>query len=240
MAALYTTIWISLLLFTAGEVARSRGERPPGWAWWAFTAGLALSLVHTFLAFAVVHGWSHDHAVRATAAQTEAVFGMAVGAGVYVNYVFFAVWAADAAWWRLVSAARPAPAAWTLRAFYLIIILNAAVIFAAGWRRALGAVLVCALLTAWRHGGNGGSFCFCWLRRAGEIRNARATRGQKTKGSPLSPFLRGETHLWIREAQRDCVCRRDPFTPAASTAACRAAAGSGAATGRVRARRSLR
>lgn len=150
MAALYLTIWTSLALFTAGDVARSRRPlTPPRWAWWAFASGLVLALAHALLAFALVHGWSHEDAVRTTAAQTEGVFGLAVGAGVYVNYVFFAVWAADAAWWRLASSARPVAATWTLRAFYLVMILNGAVIFAADWRRVPGAALVCALVLGW-------------------------------------------------------------------------------------------
>ena len=102
MLALYVTIWLALLLFVAGETGRSvaRRTRPPAWAWWAFTLGLVLALVHTALAFDVVHHWVHADAVLATARQTDAVFGVAVGWGVYVNYVFYGVWAADAAWWR--------------------------------------------------------------------------------------------------------------------------------------------
>jgi hypothetical protein len=145
MIALYLTIWFALALFAAGEFGRARA-RPAAWARPAFLAGLALALVHTTLAFAIVHRWSHQDAVRHTATQTEAVFGMAVGAGVYVNYVFYAAWAADAAWWHRT---RGAATAWALRAFYLVIILNAAVIFAAGWRRLLGLTLVAALLAAW-------------------------------------------------------------------------------------------
>jgi hypothetical protein len=152
MAALYLTIWASLALFTAADVARSRARgAPSGVAWGAFATGLLLALVHTLLAFALVHGWSHDAAVRATAAQTDAVFGLAFGGGVYVNYLFFAVWAADAVWWRLAPRdyKRPPGVTWTLRAFYLVIILNAAVIFAAGWRRAAGLVLIAALVGGW-------------------------------------------------------------------------------------------
>ncbi len=57
MLALYLTIWLALALFVAGETGRalSRGSRPPGWAWRAFTLGLVLALVHTVIAFHVVH-----------------------------------------------------------------------------------------------------------------------------------------------------------------------------------------
>lgn len=150
MLALYLTIWAALALFVAGELGRA-AVRPRPWAWWAFTAGLCMALVHTALAFDIVHNWEHDDAMRSTALQTNAVFGVAVGWGVYVNYLFFAVWLADAWWWRAGStpARRPPAVTWTLRAFYLLIILNAAVIFAAPPRRIFGAAVVALLVRAW-------------------------------------------------------------------------------------------
>lgn len=154
MTALYATIWLALALFTAGETGRSftrRGSTPPAWAWWAFVLGLVLAIVHTLLAFGLVHHWGHADAVQATADQTEAMFGARVGWGVYVNYLFFAVWAADAWWWRAAPAGhvRPAAMTWALRAFYMVIVFNAAVIFADGWRRLAGLALVTWLARAW-------------------------------------------------------------------------------------------
>ena len=151
MLALYLTIWIALALFVAGELGRS-GIRERPWAWWASALGLATALLHTAIAFDVVHNWVHDDAVRSTALQTEAVFGMRVGWGVYVNYVFFAVWLADVWWWRAgrAVASRPPGVTLVLRGFYLVIILNAAVIFAAPSRRAWGLAMVALLAWAWR------------------------------------------------------------------------------------------
>ena len=153
MLGLYLSIWLSLMLFVAGETGRSaaRGARPPQWAWWSFTLGLVLALVHTVLAFDLVHNWVHADAVLATARQTEAVFGQEIGWGVYVNYVFYAVWTADAAWWRRSPdvSLRPAVVTWSLRVFYLVIMVNAAVIFAAGPRRVLGALMVSWLARIW-------------------------------------------------------------------------------------------
>jgi len=153
MIALYLTIWLALALFVGGETGRSltRGSRAPGWAWWAFSLGLVLALVHTVLAFQWVHNWVHADAVNATARQTQAVFGVSVGWGVYVNYVFYGVWMADAAWWRrFPDLSQPASAVtWGLRAFYLVIILNAAVIFAVGPRRLLGLMMVSWLAWIW-------------------------------------------------------------------------------------------
>ncbi len=157
MAALYGTIWLSMLLFTAGESGRSltpRGSAAPRWAWWAFATGLVLALVHTLIAFAVVHQWSHADAVLSTAIQTESVYGVLFTGGIYVNYLFFAVWLADAWWWRTSPRdyVRPAAAVWTLRAFYMVIIFNAAVVFATGFRRVLGLLLVSWLARAWSLG----------------------------------------------------------------------------------------
>ena len=154
MTALYATIWLALALFVAGESGRSfspPGRKPPAWAWWLFIAGWIAAIVHTLIAFDVVHGWSHDAAVQSTASQTEAMFGKPAGAGVYVNYVFFAVWLADAWWWKaaLPGYVRPAAVTWALRAFYLVIIINAAVVFVPGGRRIIGLVLVSWLARIW-------------------------------------------------------------------------------------------
>ena len=160
MAAIYATIWAAMVLFTAGESGRSftpRGSAPPRWAWWAFTAGLALAVIHTVLAFALVHRWSHASAVVSTAAETQAMYGVSFGGGVYLNYAFLAAWLGDAWWWRRTPAnyERPATALWTLRAFYFLILFNAAVVFAEGIRRIGGVLLVSWLARAW--GGGAGS-----------------------------------------------------------------------------------
>ena len=151
MPSVYVTIWIALWLFAAGEVGRARVPGRVGWPWHTSAAGLVLAIVHTILSFDVVHGWSHDDAVLNTAMQTEAVFGIAFGAGVYVNYAFFAVWLVDLVWWRRAGGVQRR-AGWLtlgLEAFYLLIIINAAVVFAGGWRRLLGTVLVLVLAASY-------------------------------------------------------------------------------------------
>ena len=157
MTAVFATIWVALVLFVAAESGRAfspPGKKLPSWVWWTFVAGWALAIVHTLLAFGVVHGWSHDDAVASTARQTKAMFGRPFGAGVYVNYLFFAVWLADAWWWRAAPAGyvRPAAATWMLRAFYMVMIVNAAVIFVPGVRRYFGLLLVSWLARIWAPG----------------------------------------------------------------------------------------
>ncbi|HEX2457325.1 MAG TPA: hypothetical protein VHI99_26740, partial [Vicinamibacterales bacterium] len=89
----------------------------------------------------------------ATAEQTAAVYGIRWGGGVYVNYVFLAVWLAEAAWWRTNAAgylSRPMLVTSVLRTFYLIVLVNAAVVFAAPSRRVAGVILISVLLWIWR------------------------------------------------------------------------------------------
>ena len=169
MLALYLTIWISLALFAAGESGRSLarpGSGDPGWAWWLFTGGLALAVIHTVIAFGVVHHWVHAEAVRATAVQTQAVFGVSAGWGLYVNYLFLGVWLADAWWWRAAHPkVRPRAATWALRTFYAIVIFNAAVVFAAGFRRILGILLVSWLARVWSAGADAATAALASRRR---------------------------------------------------------------------------
>ena len=149
-ALLYSTVWSSLSLFAIAEVARDRTTRP--WPRAASAAGLALMAAHIVIAMAWRHGWSHASSVVATAQQTREVYGLDWGGGVYVNYVFAIVWGLSLVPWVRGAGV---PRFWVLitRAFFLIVIANAAIVFAAGWRRALGALIVAALLYAWTRPG---------------------------------------------------------------------------------------
>jgi hypothetical protein len=154
-AALYATIWIALALFVAGEAGKRSGQpgiaRRYAWAFWF--SGALLCALHIAIAFAERHGWSHDAAVRETARQTAAVYGIDWNGAIYVNYLFVAVWAIEAWWWRTRPAeyfARPRSLTWGLRIFYLVVIANAAVIFAGTPGRVAGIPLVAALVWQWR------------------------------------------------------------------------------------------
>ena len=65
-----------------------------------------------------------------------------------MNYLFLAVWVADAWSWRRARVLSP-PILWGLRAFYFLIIVNAAVVFATGWRRGLGIAVIAWLAVLW-------------------------------------------------------------------------------------------
>ena len=80
--------------------ASRRAGRGPVWC-----AGLVACVAHILIAMAYRHGWSHEAAVLETARQTAAVYGLAWGGGVYVNYLFVGVWLAEIAWWRSILVA---------------------------------------------------------------------------------------------------------------------------------------
>ena len=148
--AMYTTVWLSMSLFAVGALGL-RHERE--WGWGTSALGALLLVIHIVIAMGVRHDWHHASAISATAAQTKSVYGIDWGGGLFVNYIFAAVWIGE------LVARRYAPAwfagrsrgfLWMLRAFYFVIIFNAAVVFAAGWRRVLGGAVVAVLLLSWR------------------------------------------------------------------------------------------
>ena len=150
--ALYGTIWIAVALFVAGEAGkRAVAYRRVAWGLW--TAGAIACAVHMALAMGLQHGWSHERAVDATAAQVEQVFGVRFGLGFYMNYVFLALWIAEAAWWRAAPTSyfgRSPRSIVATRLFFAIVLVNGAVVFVQPSRRLAGALLVGILLWAWR------------------------------------------------------------------------------------------
>jgi len=148
--ALYSTIWIALILFVAAQYGR-RGATTARWVLPVNAAGLALCVIHTVIAMTSVHGWSHTAAIEATARNTQAVYGLRWGGGLFVNYLFVAVWAVDA-WWSRPGADRPADnrvVRWSLRIFFAIVIFNATVVFARWPMRIVGVCLMIALVVSW-------------------------------------------------------------------------------------------
>lgn len=91
-------------------------------------AGLAVYLVHVACAFEFFYEWSHATAYRETARQTQELFSVNWGGGLYLNYVFTVLWAGEcmAAWappeWqsRTLSRARAG-----VHAFLAFMVVNA-------------------------------------------------------------------------------------------------------------------
>ena len=156
--ALRGTIWLSLLAWVMGEWERSRGRTVGGRGAW--TIGVMAAVVHSALAFHLRHGWSHAAAYTETARQTGEVIGLVWGGGVFFNYAFLVVWAADVLWWWLAPdhfhhRARLLDRA--VRGFLWFMFVNGAVVFARGWVRWLGAAAVLAVAAAWYRGAGAGA-----------------------------------------------------------------------------------
>jgi hypothetical protein len=151
------TAWLSLLSWAASEWTRTRGRPSAGGgrARLLFTVGGFWLAVHSVLAFHIRHHWSHEHALADTARRTEAVTGLATGAGLFVNYLMILLWLAEIAWWWLWPDRRRARARaldLSLRGFFLFMFVNGSVVFASGVGRWVGAAAVLAVVAAWYRG----------------------------------------------------------------------------------------
>jgi hypothetical protein len=145
------TIWLAVLAWASAEVLKRGGldRRAAARALWS--AGAILLVAHTLAAFHFRHDWSHAAALVETARRSEEVTGFASGSGLYLNYLFVATWAADAAWWWLRPSGylrRSRALDRGVLAFFLFMFINGAVVFAAGPMRLVGAMAVAAVLLA--------------------------------------------------------------------------------------------
>ena len=102
------TVWTaraSAVFYTCGVVLMLRGRWQ--YARFAWTLGLSAYLLHVWCAFEYFYHWSHTVAYRETARQTAELYGIRWGGGLYLNYLFTILWAADGVvswlgpeWWQ--------------------------------------------------------------------------------------------------------------------------------------------
>jgi hypothetical protein len=116
--------------------------------------GATAAIAHSALALLAFHDGSHAAAFESTAQQTEELLGVAVGVGLYVNYIFVAVWLVDAAL-RCFRANlyRQLPYRYrvAMYSFLIFIAFNGTVVFKDGWLRMLGLIVTAILLLMyWR------------------------------------------------------------------------------------------
>jgi hypothetical protein len=137
--------------WAAGEVLMRQPSAPDRLARAIWTLGIALAFVHVVLAFQLVYGWDHEAAVVATVQQTADRFGQGWRGGIYVNYVFLAIWLADVSWWWLAPASRASRSSKLETArfwFFAFMFFNGAVVFASGIGRLIGIASVSVALLA--------------------------------------------------------------------------------------------
>ena len=150
------SVWLALILYVIAELGRLRWRRGSGHRSWARTVssvGLGCYVIHVVGAFSVFHGWSHTDAYEFTARVTAKFTGWKWGGGLYVNYLFSAVWLGEVLWWWLKPEnyrTRSTLIDALVRGFFLVMILNGAVVFVSGPQRWIGGILVLALLTGFR------------------------------------------------------------------------------------------
>lgn len=150
------TIWITIVAFAAGTAAFALSGKTYRWdsaARLAWTVACVALIAHVACAFHFYHRWSHIAAYADTARQTDEVFGLNWGGGLYLNYALLIVWVLDVSWWWLrgLNAYRKRPwsivAAWHL--FLLFIIFNSTVIFETGLVRWVGLGVCIGLCVVW-------------------------------------------------------------------------------------------
>jgi hypothetical protein len=145
------TVRLALSLYVVGLVLRANasGNRARlAWARLAWTGGCFAFLLHVACAFQFYHRWSHSIAYTATARRTAEVVGLDWGGGLFANYAFTLLWAADACWWWCSLdryRARPRGLEWVVQGFLAFMVFNSVVVFGAGAIRWLG-LGVCLLL----------------------------------------------------------------------------------------------
>jgi hypothetical protein len=151
------TVWsvrAATLLYIAALALRlaatgSRGQRTARLAW---TTGCLLYLAHVYGAFEYFHGWSHAAAYAETARQTAELLGLEWGGGLFLNYAFTIVWAADVTWWWYGPEhyeKRPRWITAAIQTFLAFMFFNGVVVFASGLSRWLGAIATPALIFLW-------------------------------------------------------------------------------------------
>jgi hypothetical protein len=117
-----------------------------------YTAASVLAIIHALAAFHFTYGWSQSAAIADTARQTAALSGLAWGGGLFVNYVFLALWLADVTcWWISPSlrARRPLILERTRLTLFIFMFVNGAVVFAGMAGRIVGVPAIGAIGLAW-------------------------------------------------------------------------------------------
>jgi hypothetical protein len=145
------TMILATIAWAAGEALMRRSPVCDRVARAIWTMGIGLAVIHVVLAFQLIYGWDHEAAVQATVQQAADRFGWGWRGGIYVNYVFLALWSADVCWWWLAPAShvsRSLHIEVTRLALFTFMFLNGAVIFASGIGRVMGVASVGLVLLA--------------------------------------------------------------------------------------------
>lgn len=114
--------------------------------------GSLFSLIHTILAMTFAHKGSLAAAEAETARQTSELLGVAVGWGVYFNFVFVVAWLVDAIWGFVWPASYRQRSRWislSVHGYLVFIAINGAIVFATGPVRYFGIGAIGLLLSTY-------------------------------------------------------------------------------------------
>jgi hypothetical protein len=139
------TMILATIAWAVGEVTMRRSARYDRVARAIWTIGIALAFIHVVLAFQFVYEWNHEAAMAATVRQAADRFGVGWQGGIYVNYVFLALWLADVCWWWAAPASHASRPLWLERSrlvFFTFMFVNGAIVFASGIGRFVGIAAV--------------------------------------------------------------------------------------------------
>ena len=117
-----------------------------------WTAGFACYAGHVLAAFTFHYSWSHQTALAETARQTADLFRVRWGGGLYFNYAFTAIWAADVVWLWMNPTSYRRRSTWlagSVHAFMGFMFFNGAVVFATGWMRWFSLTATALLAILW-------------------------------------------------------------------------------------------
>ena len=115
--------------------------------------GSLLSLLHAIATMAYYHQFQHALAYEDTAHQTEQAIGIAVGFGIWLNYLFVLVWLLDALWMNGLTAsyfARRLALNRLIYGFLGFIAFNGAIVFESGPVRWIGILAILVLVVIWK------------------------------------------------------------------------------------------
>jgi hypothetical protein len=114
------------------RLRRPRHVLPPEGERWIWFSGSLLYILHVIAAFHAFHGWSFDHAFEHTRINGG------IGEGIYVSFLFGALWLADAIWFFTPAyQRRPMALSVAIHGFLAFIMFNGGVIFERGPIRVL-------------------------------------------------------------------------------------------------------
>ena len=150
------TIWVSIVGYAIGSVIFAASRRRPEWdsaVRMVWTIACASLIAHFISAFHFYHGWSHAAAYEDTARQTNELFGLNWGGGVFINYALLLVWMIDVGWWWRSGLDSYRKRPWGLvvvwHGLLMFIIFNATVVFGDGVVRWIGLAVILLLIFSW-------------------------------------------------------------------------------------------